>query len=214
MHVAYSFWLLVPVLPKVLCDVTSSLASAPKRILSERHLRLSASLRTIQTSCDTAGAKNSGWIHTVHHPSPTRIRGVRSVAAMPATEAEPTNASPQQQQENIEALNKSLEMASLPTDPLKPNVPKRLKPGTAGSSTIPNESAAFEGLPDGLTGSSAHPAMDAMPLIEKYMKLRASGHHVSDEEEALIINSMLARATQVDQFESVGPCLVRSATCL
>jgi hypothetical protein len=46
--------------------------------------------------------------------------------------------------------------------------------------------------------------MEAMPLVEQYMKLRASGHHISEEEEEMVVQAMLERAAQVDQFESQG----------
>lgn len=46
--------------------------------------------------------------------------------------------------------------------------------------------------------------MDEIPLLEHYMKLRASGHHVSEEDEQRIMHAMLARVAEVQNFESTG----------
>lgn len=96
-------------------------------------------------------------------------------------------------------------------DLLQPNVPKRFRRTShvhTSSSQIETGQAMAPAMDSSATehatGSAAHPAMAAMPLIENYMKLRASGHHVSEEEEQLVVEAMLSRAAQVDEFESVG----------
>jgi hypothetical protein len=52
--------------------------------------------------------------------------------------------------------------------------------------------------------AEAHPALQPLPLLERYMKLRASGHHVSEEEEAEVMRILLGRAAQVHEYEQTG----------
>jgi hypothetical protein len=136
------------------------------------------------------------WEHTASHMSQRWARGIQNMAAVPDSE---TAAAPPSQQHNEHSRQPlSPDMAAV--DSLAPAVPKRVKPGAseAEASGVVSQQREVNAL---------HPAMDEMPLIERYMKLRADGHHVSEEEELLIIEEMLSRAAQVQEFESTGSLL-------
>ena len=173
-----------------------------------------SNLHAPETVCDAPGAENSRWRHVTHHslrPWTCEVRGLAATPAVPdRAEAQPASIA-HQQDDNIESLQATLHVSSTSGNPLAPNVPKRAK-----RASIPREAtAAHTASQHNPTGGSSHPAMEALPLVEKYMKLRASGHHVSEEEELQIMQTMVARASQVDRFESMGSSLAVAVThCL